>query len=62
MSNLAYYAETSSGICLCSFLRLKMFLNDLGQPLILDSKKTYGPYEQVKIILEPIFIIKKIYL
>ncbi|XP_017874449.1 PREDICTED: uncharacterized protein LOC108621559 [Drosophila arizonae] len=23
-----------------------MFLNDLGQPLILDSKKTYGPYEQ----------------
>ncbi|KAH8406730.1 hypothetical protein KR222_008165, partial [Zaprionus bogoriensis] len=23
-----------------------MFLNDIGQPLIIDSKKTYGPYEQ----------------
>ncbi|XP_023172604.2 uncharacterized protein LOC111600632 isoform X2 [Drosophila hydei] len=23
-----------------------MFLNDIGQPLILNSKKTYGPYEQ----------------
>lgn len=24
-----------------------MFLNDIGQPLILDPHKTYGPYEQV---------------
>lgn len=24
-----------------------MFLNDLGQPLILDRRKTYGPYEEV---------------
>ncbi|XP_034487875.1 uncharacterized protein LOC117792029 [Drosophila innubila] len=23
-----------------------MFLNDIGQPLILDHRKTYGPYEQ----------------
>lgn len=37
-----------------------MFLNDIGQPLILNSKKTYGPYEQVSQINKLIEIINNI--